>query len=80
MTGTADQSQGGGAPKSEDAQEPQPSLTIIESPFVEHLGAQLVSARDGASEVVLPLAERHLNTWEVAHGGVTLSRADIALA
>ncbi|MFP4833748.1 MULTISPECIES: PaaI family thioesterase [Paraburkholderia] len=80
MTGTADQSQGGGAPKSEDAQEPQPSLTIIESPFVEHLGAQLVSARDGASEVVLPLAERHLNTWDVAHGGVTMTLADIALA
>jgi uncharacterized protein (TIGR00369 family) len=52
----------------------------IESPFVDHLGAQLVSAADGASEVVLSLAARHLNTWDVAHGGVTMTLADIALA
>ncbi|TAM02530.1 MAG: PaaI family thioesterase [Paraburkholderia sp.] len=53
---------------------------ILESPFVDHLGARLVSATDGASEVVLPLAEWHLNTWDIAHGGVTMTLADIALA
>ncbi len=52
----------------------------IESPFVDELGAKLVSARDGASEVLLPLAPRHMNTWQVAHGGVTMTLADIALA
>jgi uncharacterized protein (TIGR00369 family) len=79
MIGTADQSQGA-APQGEDPQNPQTPLTIVESPFVDSLGAQLVSARDGASEVVLPLAERHMNTWNVAHGGVTMTLADIALA
>jgi uncharacterized protein (TIGR00369 family) len=59
------------------AQTPQ---TIVESPFVDHLGARLVSARDGASEVVLPLSEWHLNTWDIAHGGVTMTLADVALA
>ncbi|PLZ03781.1 thioesterase [Burkholderia sp. WAC0059] len=53
---------------------------IIESPFIEHLGAQLVSAANGASELVLSLAERHLNTWDVVHGGVTMTLADVALA
>ncbi|WP_296654562.1 PaaI family thioesterase [Paraburkholderia sp.] len=61
----------------DQAQTPPP---ILESPFVDHLGVQLVSATDGASEVALPLAEWHLNTWDIAHGGVTMTLADIALA
>lgn len=73
MTDMTDQAQSSGTA----VQTPQ---MIVESPFVDHLGAQLVSARDGASEIALPLAERHLNTWDVAHGGVTMTLADIALA
>jgi uncharacterized protein (TIGR00369 family) len=56
------------------------ALPVLESPFVDHLGVQLVSAADGASEVVLPLAPDHMNTWAVAHGGVTMTLADVALA
>ena len=56
------------------------ALPVLESPFVDRLGVQLVSAADGASEVVLPLAADHMNTWAVAHGGVTMTLADVALA
>ena len=56
------------------------ALPVLESPFVDHLGVQLVSAADGVSEVVLPLAPDHMNTWAVAHGGVTMTLADVALA
>jgi uncharacterized protein (TIGR00369 family) len=56
------------------------ALPVLESPFVDSLGVQLVSAADGASEVVLPLASNHMNTWAVAHGGVTMTLADVALA
>ena len=52
----------------------------IESPFVDHLGVRLVSAANGASELVLPLAGTHLNSWDVAHGGITMTLADVALA
>ncbi|MGU7780480.1 PaaI family thioesterase [Burkholderia sp. PU8-34] len=52
----------------------------IESPFVDLLGVQLVSAKDGKSEILLPLDERHMNTWSIAHGGVTMTLADVALA
>ncbi len=52
----------------------------IESPFVDMLGVQLVLAKDGNSEIVLPLDERHMNTWSIAHGGVTMTLADVALA
>lgn len=50
------------------------------SPFVDFLGIKLVQAADGRSEVVLSLAEHHLNTWDVAHGGITMTLLDIALA
>ncbi|MGA7781797.1 MAG: PaaI family thioesterase [Paraburkholderia sp.] len=56
------------------------ALPVLESPFVDSLGVQLVSAADGASEVILPLASNHMNTWAVAHGGVTMTLADVALA
>ncbi|MBN3789049.1 PaaI family thioesterase [Burkholderia sp. Ac-20353] len=52
----------------------------IESPFVDMLGVQLVSAKDGKSEIALLLDERHMNTWSIAHGGVTMTLADVALA
>ncbi|CAG9214179.1 Thioesterase superfamily protein [Paraburkholderia sabiae] len=53
---------------------------VIESPFIDHLGVQLISAADGASEVVLTLRPEHLNTWSVSHGGITMTLADAALA
>ncbi len=56
------------------------TTAAIESPFVDHLGVQLVAAANGASEVVLALDATHLNTWQVAHGGITMTMADVALA
>ena len=56
------------------------NASLPESPFVDRLGAQLVSAADGASEVVLLLQPDHMNTWAVVHGGVTMTLADVALA
>ena len=56
------------------------NASLPESPFVDRLGAQLLSAADGASEVLLPLRHDHMNTWDVAHGGVTMTLADVALA
>ncbi|GLU35642.1 PaaI family thioesterase [Trinickia caryophylli] len=52
----------------------------IESPFIDHLGVRLVAAAGGESEVALALADSHLNTWQIAHGGVTMTLADVALA
>ncbi|MFT4511161.1 PaaI family thioesterase [Caballeronia sp. 15711] len=52
----------------------------ILTPFMTLLGWQLLSAQDGVSEVLLTLRPEHLNTWAVAHGGVTMTLADVALA
>ncbi|MGN6653395.1 PaaI family thioesterase [Trinickia sp.] len=66
-------------PSAQPSQAGEPERTI-ESPFVDHLGVRLISAENGESEVALMLADTQLNTWQVAHGGVTMTLADVALA
>ncbi|SAK94361.1 thioesterase [Caballeronia fortuita] len=56
------------------------SNVSIESPFIDALGVELVKAQDGASEVRLPLRDEHMNTWAIAHGGVTMTLLDASLA
>ncbi|HVO07417.1 MAG TPA: PaaI family thioesterase [Burkholderiaceae bacterium] len=49
-------------------------------PFVEELGLELHSVGDGRAELRVDLAEAHLNSWEVAHGGVLMTMLDVAMA
>ena len=49
-------------------------------PFVEELGFELWAFADGKSELRVDLAEAHLNSWEVAHGGVLMTMLDVAMA
>jgi len=60
--------------------EPSAGNVSIESPFIDALGVQLVKAADGESEVRMPLQEAHMNTWGIAHGGVTMTLLDASLA
>lgn len=62
---------------------PSPTSTTSvgqESPFLEALGIRIVRADAQSSELVLCLDERHHNRWAVAHGGVTMTMLDAALA
>lgn len=52
----------------------------VKVPFVERLGLELHACADGASEVRVDLAESHMNSWEVAHGGVLMTLLDVAMA
>jgi uncharacterized protein (TIGR00369 family) len=52
----------------------------VRSPFIDALGIRLVRAEDGVSEVELTLEPQHLNTWGVAHGGLTMALLDVALS
>ncbi len=54
--------------------------TLLESPFIDALGVQLIKAVDGESEVRILLQDAHMNTWGIAHGGVTMTLLDAALA
>ncbi|MBL8361946.1 MAG: PaaI family thioesterase [Rubrivivax sp.] len=52
----------------------------IRIPFVEELGLELWGFADGKAELRMDLAEAHLNSWEVAHGGVLMTMLDVAMA
>lgn len=49
-------------------------------PFVEQLGLELHRFDGGHAEIRVDLNEAHLNSWEVAHGGVLMSMLDVAMA
>ncbi|MDT8998597.1 PaaI family thioesterase [Paucibacter sp. APW11] len=52
----------------------------VHIPFVEQLGFELHSLGDGQAELRVDLKEGHLNSWEVAHGGVLMTLLDVAMA
>jgi len=49
-------------------------------PFVEQLGLELHRFEHGQAEVQVDLDTVHLNSWEVAHGGVLMTMLDVAMA
>jgi uncharacterized protein (TIGR00369 family) len=49
-------------------------------PFVEELGLELHRFDNGHAEVQVNLETAHLNSWEVAHGGVLMTLLDVAMA
>ena len=49
-------------------------------PFVEELGFELWAFGGGKAEVRVDLADVHLNSWDVAHGGVLMTLLDVAMA
>jgi acyl-CoA thioesterase len=57
-----------------------PPLTRIEVPFIDDLGVESIEASNGEGRVVLVLESRHLNSWQVAHGGVLMTLLDVAMA
>ncbi len=60
--------------------QPVKNSAVAASLFIDWLGIQVLSAQDGVSEIALPLADHHMNTWDIAHGGVTMTLVDTALA
>ena len=49
-------------------------------PFAESLGIELHVYGDGQSELRMDLDANHLNTWDVAHGGVVMTMLDVSMA
>ena len=48
--------------------------------FVERLGFELERVDPGECEIRLELREELTNSWSVAHGGVTMTLLDVAMA
>jgi uncharacterized protein (TIGR00369 family) len=52
----------------------------VRVPFVERLGFELHACAGGGSELRLDLSDWHMNSWDVAHGGVLMTMLDVAMA
>ncbi len=49
-------------------------------PFVSHLGFELSRWADGEAEIRFDPAPEHLNSFQVVHGGATMTLLDVAMA
>lgn len=52
----------------------------VEVPFLHDLGAEFLGMGNGEAQVGLTLQARHMNSWHVAHGGVTMTLLDVVMA
>ena len=52
----------------------------VEIPFVRMLGFELLRFEKGEAEIALALRPELENSWGVAHGGVTMTLLDVAMA
>lgn len=52
----------------------------IDIPFLKLLGMRCLKVEGGEGIVELPLESQHMNSWEMAHGGVTMTMLDVAMA
>lgn len=57
---------------------PQPFPNDI--PFLHELGVEFLGMGNGEAQVALTLEKRHLNSWHVAHGGVTMTLLDVVMS
>ncbi len=57
---------------------PQPFPTEI--PFLAELGAEFLGMAEGRAQVALTLHPRHMNSWQVTHGGVAMTLLDVAMS
>lgn len=49
-------------------------------PFMEDLGVEFIGMGKGEAQLALTLERRHMNGWQVAHGGLTMTLLDVAMA
>ena len=49
-------------------------------PFVEHLGFELVKFKGGEAEIHYTAKPEHLNSFNVTHGGASMTLMDVVMA
>lgn len=52
----------------------------IETPFLKALGIEFVSMGEGSAEIALELKGMHMNSWQVTHGGVSMTLLDVVMS
>ncbi len=52
----------------------------VQIPFAELLGFELISVGGGLAQIDVPLRDQLYNSWQMAHGGVTMTLLDVVMA
>lgn len=52
----------------------------VEIPFLHELGIEFIGMANGTAEVALTLEARHMNSWQVAHGGLVMTLLDVVMS
>lgn len=52
----------------------------IPTPFLDALGIEFIAMGEGSAEIALELKDMHLNSWQVTHGGVTMTMLDVVMS
>lgn len=52
----------------------------VDIPFLNEIGVELLGMGDGRAQVAVDLQGRHMNSWAVAHGGLTMTLLDVAMS
>lgn len=58
----------------------QPLPFPTEIPFLNELGVEFLGMADGRAQIALTLEPRHMNSWQVTHGGVVMTLLDVAMS
>jgi acyl-CoA thioesterase len=58
----------------------KPQSFPTEIPFLDDLGVEFLGMGNGTAQVALNLEKRHMNSWHVAHGGVTMTLLDVVMS
>jgi len=51
-----------------------------EIPFLNDLGVEFLGMGNGEAQVALNLEHRHMNSWMVTHGGITMTLLDVVMS
>jgi acyl-CoA thioesterase len=57
---------------------PQPFPSEI--PFLTDMGVEFLGMENGEATLALNLQPRHMNSWHVTHGGVTMTLLDVVMS
>ena len=51
-----------------------------EIPFLSELGVEFLGMASGRAQIALNLEPRHMNSWQVTHGGVVMTLLDVVMS
>jgi acyl-CoA thioesterase len=57
-----------------------PPANPAEIPFLRDLGVETLIAVNGEAQIALTLEQRHMNSWMVMHGGITMTLLDSVMS